>query len=98
MRYKVKPRYKTLSTPKLSATTKPAHPNILQCVRPICRTDMLEKREGEEMEQLNEKYGLECFSDSELDSESDEGENYQYKQKNSRCSSNKIFVKFCCQP
>ena len=33
----------------------------------------------EEMERLNTKYNLECFSDSELDSESDEGELYQYK-------------------
>ena len=33
------------------------------------------------MEQLNEKYGLDCFSDLELDSESDEGEQYQYEHK-----------------
>ena len=33
----------------------------------------------EEMERLNTKYNLGCFSDSELDSESDEGEQYQYK-------------------
>ena len=40
------------------------------------------RREWEEkMEQLNEKYGLDCFSDSELDSESDEGENYQFEHK-----------------
>ena len=32
-----------------------------------------------EMERLNCKYNLDCFSDSELDSESDEGEQYQYK-------------------
>ena len=32
-----------------------------------------------EMERLNSKYNLDCFSDSELDSESDEGEQYQYK-------------------
>ena len=30
-----------------------------------------------EMERLNSKYNLDCFSDSELDSESDEGEQYQ---------------------
>ena len=29
-----------------------------------------------EMERLNSKYNLDCFSDSELDSESDEGEQY----------------------
>ena len=35
------------------------------------------RREWEEkMEWLNEKYGLDYFSDSELDSQSDEGENY----------------------
>ena len=28
---------------------------------------------------LNSKYNLDCFSDSELDSESDEGEQYQYE-------------------
>ena len=33
----------------------------------------------EEMERLNTKYNLDCFSNSELDSESDEGEQYQYK-------------------
>ena len=33
------------------------------------------------MEKLNERYGLDCFSDPELDSESDEGENYRYKHK-----------------
>ena len=32
-----------------------------------------------EMERLNSKYNLDCFSDSELDSESDEGEQYQYE-------------------
>ena len=33
------------------------------------------------MEQLNDKYRLDCFSDSELDLESDEGESYRYKHK-----------------
>ena len=33
----------------------------------------------EEMERLNSKYNLDCFSDSELDSESDEGEQYHYE-------------------
>ena len=31
-----------------------------------------------EMERLNSKFNLDCFSDSDLDSESDEGEQYQY--------------------
>ena len=40
------------------------------------------RREWEEkIEKLNEKYGLYCFSDSELDSESDEGEDYRYGHK-----------------
>ena len=33
----------------------------------------------EEMERTNNKYGLSCFSDSELNSESDEGEEYTYE-------------------
>ena len=32
-----------------------------------------------EMERLNSKYNLDCFSNSELDSESDEGKQYQYE-------------------
>ena len=32
-----------------------------------------------EMERLNAKYNLDCFSESELDSESDEGEQYKYE-------------------
>ena len=38
-----------------------------------------ERQWEEEMERLNSKYNLDCFSDSELDSESDEGEQYQYE-------------------
>ena len=37
------------------------------------------KQWEEEMERLNTKYNLDCFSDSELDSESDEGEEYKYE-------------------
>ena len=33
----------------------------------------------EEMERLNSKYKLDCYSDSELDSELDEGEEYRYE-------------------
>ena len=33
----------------------------------------------EEMERLNEKYNLDCFLSSELDSELDEGEQYHYE-------------------
>ena len=32
-----------------------------------------------EMERLNAKYNLDCFSDSELNLESDEGEQYKYE-------------------
>ena len=32
-----------------------------------------------EMERLNAKYNLDCFSDSKLNSESDEGEQYKYE-------------------
>ena len=32
-----------------------------------------------EMERLNTKYSRDCFSDSKLDSESDEGEQYKYE-------------------
>ena len=32
-----------------------------------------------EMERLNSKYNLDCFSDSQFDSESDEGKQYQYE-------------------
>ena len=39
----------------------------------------LYKQWEEEMERLNTKYNLDCFSDSELYSESDEGEEYKYK-------------------
>ena len=31
------------------------------------------------MEWLNEKYNLDCYSDSELDSELDKGEEYHYE-------------------
>ena len=36
---------------------------------------------SKKMERLNTKYGFDCFSSSELDSESDEGEDYMYKHK-----------------
>ena len=39
----------------------------------------LHKQWEEEIERLNTKYNLDCFSDSELDSESDEGEEYKYE-------------------
>ena len=48
-----------------------------QYAEQICLRKEWEKK----MEQLNVKYGLDFFSDSELDSESDEGENYRYEHK-----------------
>ena len=33
------------------------------------------------MEKLNEKYGPDYFSDTEFDSESDEGKKYRYEHK-----------------
>ena len=37
------------------------------------------KQWEEEMERLNAKYNLDCFSESELDAESNEGEQYKYE-------------------
>ena len=37
----------------------------------------LHKQWEEEMERLNTKYNLDCFSDLELQSESDKGEEYK---------------------
>ena len=43
---------------------------------------MQNRREWEEkIERLNEKYNLDCFSSSELDSESDEEGSYKYEHK-----------------
>ena len=39
----------------------------------------LSKQWEEEMERLNAKYNLDCFSESELDLESHEGEQYKYE-------------------
>ena len=39
----------------------------------------LHKQWEEETERLNAKYNPDCFSESELDSESDEGEEYKYE-------------------
>ena len=39
----------------------------------------LHKQWEGEMEGLNSKYNLDCFSVSELDSESDKGEEYKYE-------------------
>ena len=51
---------------------------------PALQTQKLTKTKSQllwevEMERLNDKYNLDCFSDSELDSKSNEGEEYCYK-------------------
>ena len=53
-----------------------------QAKRPntLSKTKMRQQWE-EEMERLNTKYNLDCFSDSELDSKSEEGDQYQYKHR-----------------
>ena len=39
------------------------------------------QRVGGEDGETQQKYGLDCFSSSELDSKSDEGEDYRYEHK-----------------
>ena len=51
-----------------------------QAQKPNSMTKTKQQWEAE-MERLNIKYNLDCFSDSELDFESDEGEQYQYKHR-----------------
>ena len=41
----------------------------------------LQREWEKKVERLNKKYNLDCFSSSELDSESDEEENYKYEHK-----------------
>ena len=50
----------------------------LQARRPNSLTKTRQQWEAE-MERLNSKYNIDCFLDSELDSESDKGEQYQYE-------------------
>ena len=52
--------------------------NSTQEVQPGKYPSQAKKQWEAEMERLNSKYNLDCFSDSELGSESDEGEQYQY--------------------
>ena len=59
-------------------------PNVprLQAKRPNTLSLNMTKTKQQwevEMERLNSKYNLDCFSDSELDSESDKGEQYHYE-------------------
>ena len=48
-----------------------------QIDRYLCQTKICKQCEAE-MERLSTKYNLDCFSDSKLDLESDEGEQYRY--------------------
>ena len=63
---------------RLSDTTNPQSTQTLsfnvldRYTEQIC----IRRQWEEKMERLNEKYGLNCFSDSKLDSELDEGKNY----------------------
>ena len=73
--------------------TQVQHPQTLSCQKPqnFQKFDQktpdgqypsqfrLCKQWEEEMERLNVKYNLDCFSESELDSESNEGEQYKYE-------------------
>ena len=63
-----------LNYQKPQSTQKPT-----QEIQPGIYPPQAKKQWEAEMERLNSKYYLDCFSDSELDSESDEGEQYQYE-------------------
>ena len=52
-----------------------------QKVQPGKYPSQAKKQWEAEMERLNSKYNLDCFSDSELDSESDEGKQYHYEHR-----------------
>ena len=52
----------------------------LQAIRPDTLSMTKTKQQWEqEMDRLNDKYNLDCFSNSELNSESDKDEQYQYQ-------------------
>ena len=53
----------------------------IQEVQPGKYPSQAKKQWEAEMERLNSKHNLDCFSNTELDSESDEGEQYQYKHR-----------------
>ena len=56
----------------------PSHRHLMNLTGTQARLK-LHRQWEEEMERLYNKYGLDCFSDSELDSESDEGKEYRYE-------------------
>ena len=86
------PQQKTLPQPEIQMP-QGRHPQTLNYLKPqnsqkpnqetqigryLSQTKIHKQWEAE-MERLNAKYNLDCFSDSELDSESDEGEQYKYE-------------------
>ena len=85
------PKYMTISDSGLSAHShpRPSGATELQCTQTqsfdvpdrYVEQIHLRKEWEEKMERPNEKYGLDYFSDTELDSELDEGKNYRYEHK-----------------
>ena len=70
---KVPPDSKLPETPKPSETQSRYQVIDIQVSQKIC------KQWEAEMEGLNAKYNLDCFFDSKLNSESNEGEQYKYE-------------------
>ena len=56
-------------------------PNQETLIDQYASQSKIRKQWEAEMERLNAKYNLDCFSDSELNSESDEGEQYKYEHR-----------------
>ena len=68
---------KTSSNPELSEA--PGHTDVYPKTQTGKYPTQTKRQWKAEMERLNSKYNLNCFSDSKLDSESDEGEEYQHE-------------------
>ena len=66
----------TLNYQKPQSSQKPNQ--VIQVDRYPSQTKIHQQWEAE-IEKLNAKYNLDCFSDSELDLESEEGEEYKYE-------------------
>ena len=67
---------------KLWTIKSPKTPRSLTKRHKLTSTQVKQKSASNweaEIERLNTKYNLDCFSNSELDSESDEGDEYQYE-------------------
>ena len=70
---------KTSSNPELSEAQSSQKSNQETQIDKYQSQTKICKQWEAEMESLNTKYNLDCFSDSELDLESDEGEQYKYE-------------------